>query len=81
MTKIKKSLLDKCSFLLNKMSSDIIIQLADINNGIDINTARRNIMTMTLDAAKSIENYIKNAEKIVNTSQRKDDCEEDIASE
>ena len=81
MIKIKKSLLDKCSFLLNKMSSDIIIQLADINNGIDINTARRNIMTMTLDAAKSIENYIKNAEKIVNTSQRKDDCEEDTASE
>lgn len=81
MTKIKKSLLDKCSFLLNKMSSDIIVQLADINNGIDINTARRNIMTMTLDAVKSIENYIKNAEKIVNTSQRKDDCEEDIASE
>ena len=81
MIKIKKSLLDKCSFLLNKMSSDIIIQLADINNGIDINTARRNIMTMTLDAVKSIENYIKNAEKIVNTSQRKDDCEEDTASE
>ena len=81
MIKIKKSLLDKCSFLLNKMSSDIIIQLADINNGVDINTARRNIMTMTLDAVKSIENYIKNAEKIVNTSQRKDDCEEDTASE
>ena len=81
MIKIKKSLLDKCSFLLNKMSSDIIVQLADINNGIDINTARRNIMTMTLDAVKSIENYIKNAEKIVNTSQRKDDCEEDTASE
>ena len=38
-------------------------------------------MTMTLDAVKSIENYIKNAEKIVNTSQRKDDCEEDTASE
>ena len=81
MAKIKKSLFDKCSFLLNKMSSDIIIQLADINNGIDINTARRNIMTMTLDAAKSIENYIKNAEKIVNTSQYKDDCEEDTVSE
>ena len=81
MNNIKKSLLDKCSFLLNKMSSDIIFQLADINNGIDINTARRNIMTMTLDAVKSIENYIKNAEKIVNTSQRKDDCEEDTASE
>lgn len=81
MAKIKKSLFDKCSFLLNKMSSDIIIQLADINNDIDINTARRNIMTMTLDAAKSIENYIKNAEKIVNTSQYKDDCEEDTVSE
>lgn len=81
MAKIKKSLFDKCSFLLSKMSSDIIIQLADINNGIDINTARRNIMTMTLDAAKSIENYIKNAEKIVNTSQYKDDCEEDTVSE
>ena len=81
MTQIKKTLLDRCSFLLNKMSSDIIIQLADINNGIDINTARRNIMTMTLDVAKSIENYIKNAENIVNTSQHKNDCEEDTISE
>lgn len=80
MTQIKSSLFDKCSFLLNKMSSDIIVQLADINSGVDINTARRNIMTMTLDVAKSIENYIKNAEKI-NTSQCKDDCEEDKISD
>lgn len=71
MVEIKKTLIEKTSSVLNKLSSDVMLQLTKVNNEADINAMRTNVMCLVMDSIRSVTNYVKNMEKFAEASRHK----------